>query len=176
MLLPELQRFFEENMKRRNIKGEIIEDGYAPRSAVIRARITAEEMDKVTVMMENYGYKTVSSFLRDLLFKKRLETHREIVNVTDKVLRDKMNNVIFQINKIGVNYNQVVALYQQQAKMFRPDGRPYLNTPELDRRFKQLMKMTDGLRDEVAVLITLFKTYLSAGDNTEEEQPNTNTL
>ena len=143
---------------------------------MIGVRFSDEEFSKIKAMMENYGYRTVSSFLRDLLFKKRLETHREVVTVTDKVLRDKMNNVIFQINKIGVNYNQVVALYQQQAKMFRPDGRPYLNTPELDRRFKQLMKMTDELRDEVAVLITLFKTYLSAGDNPEEEQPNTNTL
>lgn len=135
-----------------------------PRSRFVGIRFTEEEFEKIGVMMENYGYKSISQFVRDLLFKKQLQTHREVVVVTDKAFRDRMNNLIFQIRKLGVNYNQVVTVYQQQARMFKADGSPVLNTQALDRTMTRLMKITEDLRDEVSVVIELVKSYLPGRD------------
>ena len=78
-------------------------------------------------------------------------------------LRDRINILIYQVNEIGVNYNQVVTLYQKQAKQMRPDGTPYLNTRLLDEKVRLLMRSTEGLRDEFAVILDVIKrcTYLN---------------
>ena len=61
-------------MRKRTIKGEIIEDSEQPKTRIIRLRVTDEEYEKVKVMMEKNGYYTVSSLMRDLLFKRELYT------------------------------------------------------------------------------------------------------
>ena len=74
-----------------------------------------------------------------------------------------MNALIYQVNRIGVNYNQFVAAYQRQSRQTRPDGTPYLNTRLLDDRVTALMRCTEGLRDEFAVILDIVKQYI--GDN-----------
>ena len=81
--------------------------------------------------------------------------------VDDALLREKMNVLIYQVNKIGVNYNQFVATYQRQSRQVRPDGTPYLNTRLLNERVTALMRCTEGLRDEFAVLLDIVKRYIN---------------
>lgn len=130
-----------------------------PRNRTIKCRLTDEEFQKIHVIMENNGYFTVSSLIRDLLFKKSIVSKKIIVRVTDKVLRDKLNKFIYEANKIGVNYNQFVATYQRQAKMTAPDGRPYLNAKSIEEKVTALMRLTEEMRDEIAVIIDIFERY-----------------
>ena len=146
-------------MKRRTIKGDIIEDGIPQRKRRIYVRLTDEEFDKVHVLMEKNGYFTVSSLIRDLLFKKNIISKKVIVRVTDKILRDKLNEFIFQANKIGVNYNQFVATFQRQAKMTGRNGQPYLSGRNIEEKVTSLMRLTEEMRDEIAVIIDIFERY-----------------
>ena len=132
---------------------------YQTKKYTLRLRVDQEEMLRVKTLMENNGYPTVSSFLRDVIFRKKIVSRKEVVRITDKVVRDKMNQLIYQVNRIGVNYNQVVAVYQKQSQQTRPDGTPYLNTQTLDEKLTSLMRMTEALRDEIAVLLDIVKRY-----------------
>ena len=106
------------------------------------------------------GYNSFSCFLRELIMRKRLPYRQEIVHVSDKQLRDKINVLIYQVNKIGINYNQLVATWQKQSHQTRPDGSPYMNTRLVEARLTELMRMTEGLRDEFAVILDVIKKYI----------------
>ena len=126
----------------------------------IHARLTEEEYAHMKLQMTTHGYPSVSGYLRDLIMLKRLPPRRVVCRITDRELRDRINILIYQVNKIGVNYNQVVTLYQKQAKQMRPDGTPYLNTRLLDEKMRLLMRSTEGLRDEFAVILDVIKRYI----------------
>ena len=128
----------------------------------VQARLTHEQMERVKTLMNIAGYRSISNYLRDLLQQKRLPYRSDISRVTDRELRDQINRLIFQVNKIGVNYNQVAATYQKQAQRFRPDGTPYLNTSLSDQTMTELMRYTSELRDEFAVILHFIKKYLTA--------------
>lgn len=135
------------------------------RSFIIRFRVNQEEKDKIDLLMKNNGYRVVSIFMRDLLLKKQIVSRREVVKVTDRQLRNQMNDITYQIKRMGDNYNQIVARYNAQAKMFHPDGRPYLNTQAINSAIENLKDITEEVRDEVAVAIDLIKTYTSDCDD-----------
>lgn len=113
-------------------------------------------------LMENGDYPTVSCFLREVISRKRLPDRRTVSKVDDTVLRERMNRMVYEVNKIGVNYNQFVSTYQRQSKQTRPDGTPYVNTRMLDEKVTALMRSTEGLRDEFAVLLDIVKRYIDS--------------
>ncbi len=122
-------------------------------------RVDEEEMAKVKALMSLHGCPTVSCLLRNLLFKKRILTYRKVEKITDSDLHVKLNEMIYQFNKIGVNYNQVVATYQKQAKMFKGDGTPFLNTRSIEDKLSRLMTLTENMRDEFALILEIIKRY-----------------
>ena len=132
------------------------------RTIIVKVRLTEDEFSRMKALMELGGYPTVSSFLREVITKRRLPGRREKGPVDDAVLREKMNALIYQVNRIGVNYNQFVAAYQRQSRQTRPDGTPYLNTRLLDEKVTALMRSTEGLRDEFAVLLDIVKRYIQS--------------
>ena len=132
------------------------------RKCLVQVRLTREEMDRVKTLMDNGGYPTVSCFLRDVITRKKLPERRSVSVVDEGIIRERMNRMIYEVNKIGVNYNQVVSTYQRQSKQTRPDGTPYLNTRLLDEKVTALMRSTEGLRDEFAVLLDIVKRYIQS--------------
>lgn len=143
-------------MRRRTINGEVIEDGNLPRNRYKTVRFSDEELMKVQVLMEKNGYKSFSSFVRDLLFKKRIVSKREVVNVTDTIIRDKLNEMIYQVGKIGSNYNQHVATFQRIVKSLASSGNVSGGIRVAEEKTERLMHLTEKLRDEVAVMIDIF--------------------
>ena len=132
------------------------------RNCLVQVRLTRDEMDRVRTLMDDAGYPTVSCFLRDLITHRRLPEKRSASVVDAALLRERMNSLVYQVNKIGVNYNQFVATYQRQSKQVRADGTPYLNTRLLDERVTDLMRCTEGLRDEFAVMLHIVKRYINS--------------
>ena len=128
----------------------------------MQVRLTRDEMDRVRTLMEDGGYPTVSCFLREVITRKRLPERRNVAIVDDGVLRERMNRMVYEMNKIGVNYNQVVSTYQRQSRQTRPDGTPYLNTRLMDEKVTSLMRSTEALRDEFAVLLDIVKRYIQS--------------
>ncbi|MBR1435295.1 MAG: hypothetical protein IJ584_09305 [Bacteroidales bacterium] len=132
------------------------------RNCLVQVRLTRDEMDRVRTLMEDGGYPTVSCFLREVITRKRLPERRNVAIVDDGVLRERMNRMVYEMNKIGVNYNQVVSTYQRQSRQTRPDGTPYLNTRLMDEKVTSLMRSTEALRDEFAVLLDIVKRYIQS--------------
>ena len=139
------------------------------RNYYVHARLDQEEYSRFRTLMEIGGYTSISCFLRDLILQKRLPYRQEIEHVSPRQLSDKINVLIYQVNKIGINYNQVVAAWQKQSRQTRPDGSPYMNTHAVEARLTELMRMTEGLRDEFAVILDVIKKYIG-------ESPNTTTI
>ena len=135
------------------------------RTRTVKVRLTEEEFSRMLSIMETGGYPTVSCFLREIITKKRLPGRRDVTAVDDVLLREKMNALIYQVNRIGVNYNQFVATYQRQSKQVRPDGSSYVNTRMLDDKVTALMRCTEGLRDEFAVILDIIKRYINPNPN-----------
>ena len=139
------------------------------RTKIVKVRLTEDEFSRMKTLMENGDYPTVSCFLREVISRKRLPDRRTVSKVDDTVLRERMNRMVYEVNKIGVNYNQFVSTYQRQSKQTRPDGTPYVNTRMLDEKVTALMRSTEGLRDEFAVILDVIKKYIG-------ESPNTTTI
>lgn len=131
------------------------------RTCYVKVRFSPDEMMRVRTLMDNSGYRSVSSFFRDLVSKKRFSDHRQEPHIDDKVLREKMNYLIYQVNKIGVNYNQVVALWQKQSKQVRRDGSPWMNTRSVEGNLTELKRLTENLRDEFAVSLDYIRRYIA---------------
>ena len=130
------------------------------RTCYVQVRLSPDEMARMKALMEMGGYRLVSCFLRDILTQKRFPYRTENVRVTDRELRDRINALVYQVNRIGVNYNQVVASWQKQAQQVRPDGTPYLNTRSVETKLTELMRLTEGLRDEFAVILDVVRKYI----------------
>ncbi len=144
-------------------------DNKKNRTRTVKVRLTEEEYSRMLSIMETGGYPTVSCFLREIITKKRLPGRRDVSAVDDVLLREKMNALIYQVNRIGVNYNQFVATYQRQSKQVRPDGSPYVNTRMLDDKVTALMRCTEGLRDEFAVILDIIKRYINPNPNSSTQ-------
>lgn len=143
-------------MRRRVINGEVIEDGRRPRNRRLTVRFSDEDIDKIRAIMEKQGYRSFSSLVRDLLFKKRIVSRKEVVVVTDDVIRDKLNEMIYQVNRIGNNYNQHVATFQRIVMSLASDGNVSAGIRVAEEKTERLMRLTESLRDEVAVMIDIF--------------------
>jgi hypothetical protein len=68
----------------------------------IKVRVTEEEKNQI----ENICYKNnikISEFIRDAVFKRDQET----IRILSKKEKEILQNLIYEINKIGVNINQI---------------------------------------------------------------------
>lgn len=130
------------------------------RDIQVYSRLNDAEYAKLKLQMDLHGYICVSCYLRDLITKQKIQGHRAVVDVGDKVLAEKLNLMVYQVNKIGVNYNQVVATWQKQASQTRRDGTPWMDTRSVELRLGELQRMTEGLRDEFAVILDVVRKYI----------------
>lgn len=138
------------------------------RTRNVNVRFSPNEMIRVRALMEQGGYLSLSGFIRDLALRKRFPDHRKEDVINDKKLLEKMNYLVYQVNKIGVNYNQVVAIWQKQSKLVKADGTPWMNTRSVEQRLEKLMSYTEGLRDEIAVILDVFNRYMGNGPATNQ--------
>ena len=136
------------------------------RTRTVKVRLTEDEYARMLLLMETGGYPTVSCFLRDAITRRNLPVRRTVRTVDDGVLRERMNRLVYEVNRIGVNYNQVVATYQRLSRQVRPDGTPYLNTRLLDGKVAALMRSTEGLRDEFAAMLDIVRRYIQPNSST----------
>ncbi len=123
--------------------------------------MTYDEHARFMLQKRIHGFRTKSNYLRHLIMGQRIPAHRtEVPMVTNKILRERFHTFIYEVNKIGVNYNQVVAIWQKQAGRVRKDGTPWLNTRDIEGYLVKLIKCTEGLRDEFALIYDVIKKYL----------------
>jgi len=69
-------------------------------------RVTEQEEIQIRRDMANADYLSMSKYFRDMILKRRINTER--VPVSDRTIRNQINDLSAKIERIGVNYNQAV--------------------------------------------------------------------
>lgn len=126
----------------------------------VKIRLTEDEFSRVMALKESGGFPTVSSYLRAAITRKKMTPKLWKKGVDDAEFRKKINRLVYEVNKVGVNYNQVVATVQKQSRQTRSDGTPYLTARGIEGAMLELRRHTEALRDEFAVFLSFFRDYL----------------
>lgn len=69
-------------------------------------RVTEKEDIQIRRDMANADYLSMSKYFRHMILKQKITVKK--VTVTDRTIRNQINNLSAQIERIGVNYNQAV--------------------------------------------------------------------
>lgn len=97
-----------------------------PRIHKIQVRLTGAEMDELKGRMKEADYLSVSKYVRDAVFRRRMPVRRREA-WSGGGLAAAVEGMTGQIRRIGVNYNQVVARYGRSLGMTRKDGSPVIS-------------------------------------------------
>ena len=114
-------------------------------------RFTEEESERIKTDMKNLNFLSFSKYTRSLLLKKKVTIQRE--TITDRSIRNQINEISGKIGKIGVNYNQVVKLLQSMSNTTKKDGRPVINTKIVASQMDQIVKLTKEIKKQQERLI-----------------------
>jgi len=125
-----------------------------PRSVRYTIRLTEQEDVDLHLKMANLDYLSVAKYFRDKALDRQIQVHKNIV-LTDRNLRNQINNVSATISKIGVDYNQATKKFNTLAKMTRPDGSPVINVRAANYYLTSLQKMTRALKKSMDTLIEI---------------------
>ena len=69
-------------------------------------RVTEEEEIQIRRDMANADYLSMSKYFRDMILKRKITLEK--VTMTDRTMRNQINDLSAKIERIGVNYNQAV--------------------------------------------------------------------
>lgn len=126
----------------------------------VRIRLTPDEYARVRTLMEKGGYPTVSGYLRSVITTRRMPSRMWTSGIGPQEFKDTFNRLVYEVNKVGVNYNQVVASVQRLTRQAATGGGPSPELRRLEGSMGELMHLTSTIRDEFALIHALFKEYL----------------
>lgn len=112
-------------------------------SRKISVRLTEKEYETLRMKMELSGYRSMSIFIRDVLFSIRLQ--RRNYSKTDPNLVRQVAMLRSEIRQIGVNYNQRVKTLNTLAKLRDKKGNLIVNARDIDRDMLEMKKMMEGM-------------------------------
>lgn len=95
--------------------------------------------------MEQYGYLSVSKYVRERLLKKRVQIKEELV--TDRDVKNQINKLATEISRIGANYNKFVRKYLSTCKAVRPDGSTAITTRSTNYYVNKLRDDTVDIKE-----------------------------
>lgn len=112
-------------------------------SRKISVRLTEKEYETLRMKMELSGYRSMSIFIRDVLFSIRLQ--RRNYSKIDPNLVRQVAMLRSEIRQIGVNYNQRVKTLNTLAKLRDKKGNLIVNARDIDRDMLEMKKMMEGM-------------------------------
>jgi hypothetical protein len=108
-------------------------------------RLTPEEEEQVRSDMAAFDYLSMSKYVRTLLLRKYIPVQK--VTMTDRSIRNQINDISLKISRIGTNYNQVVKRYNQSCSEKKKNGDPVINTKATMFYIAKLYDMMREVRD-----------------------------
>ena len=115
------------------------------RSHNINVRLTKSEYDKIISEMEQYGYLSVSKYVRERLLKKRVKIMEQLV--TDRDIKNQINKLTTEISRIGSNYNKFLRKYLSTCNAVRPDGSTAITTRSTNYYVNRLRDETVDIKE-----------------------------
>jgi len=125
-----------------------------PRCVRYTVRLTEQEDVELHRMMANLDYLSVAKYFRERALDRQTDIRRNIV-LTDRNLRNQINNLASDVAKIGVDYNQATKKFNSLVKMKRSDGSPVLNERAANYYLTRLQKMTLAIKDRLDKIIEI---------------------
>lgn len=124
------------------------------RSRYVGLRFTEKEYAVLKAQMASNDYLSISRYIRAKVLDQKLDIRRN-VTLTDRNLRNQINYITAQVERIGVDYNQATKKFNSLAKLTRSDGSPVLNARAANYYLKKLYHLTTDLKNHVDRLIAM---------------------
>lgn len=125
-----------------------------PRRHRITVRFTDKEYLQLKAQMANDDYLSTSKYIRVKTLDGHFRIRKKIV-LTDRNLRNQINNLTAKIERIGVDYNQATKRFNTLSKAKRLDGTPVINARAANYYLKKLYALTKDLKEEVDHLVDM---------------------
>lgn len=125
-----------------------------PRRHRITVRFTDKEYVQLKAQMANDDYLSTSKYIRAKTLDEHFRIRKKIV-LTDRNLRNQINNLTAKIERIGVDYNQATKRFNTLSKAKRLDGTPVINARAANYYLKKLFALTKDLKEEVDNLVDM---------------------
>ena len=77
-----------------------------PRRLFIKCRVTEKEREDLHTLMSKTGHRSEEDFIRDAVFRVKPIVIRT-ASPTDQEIWEQMVTLIKEVNRIGINYNQI---------------------------------------------------------------------
>jgi predicted DNA binding CopG/RHH family protein len=113
------------------------------RDKTIFVRVTEDELERLTSDMRSQDYLCMSVYLRDVLLRRKVTVQK--YHITDRSIRNQINDISAKISKIGTNYNQLVKKVNELAVSKRKNGDPVINSKFLSYYLDKLQTATTQL-------------------------------
>ena len=125
-----------------------------PRNRYVPVRFTEKEYAQLKAQMANDDYLSASKYIRAKTLDEHFRVRKKIV-LTDRNLRNQINNLTSKIERIGVDYNQATKRFNTLSKARRLDGTPVINARAANYYLKRLYALTKDLKEEVDALVDI---------------------
>ena len=97
-------------------------------------------------LMNEAGYKSMSKFIRYKVFRGKERTVR--IKLHDENVITVLKALIMEVNKVGVNYNQLVRKYNAQ-KPYSPDDYRYKLMHDLQELTKKMLRTLSEVKEGI---------------------------
>ena len=125
-----------------------------PRKRFVGLRFTEGEFEQIESQMRKADYISISKFIRDRALNKQIKVRKNII-LTDRNLRNMINDISARIAKIGVDYNQATRQLNSLSKKQRADGSPVINARAANYYLNKVALMTKELKEQMDLVITI---------------------
>lgn len=125
-----------------------------PRKRFVGLRFTEGEFEQIESQMKKADYISISKFIRDRALNKQIKVRKNII-LTDRNLRNMINDITTRIAKIGVDYNQATKQLNALSKKQRADGSPVINARAANYYLNKVAVMTKELKEQMELVINI---------------------
>ena len=125
-----------------------------PRKRFVGLRFTEGEFEQIESQMKKADYISISKFIRDRALNKQIKVRKNII-LTDRNLRNMINDISTRIAKIGVDYNQATKQLNALSKKTRADGSPVINARAANYYLAKVATMTKELKEQMDLVINI---------------------
>ncbi len=125
-----------------------------PRKRFVGLRFTEGEFEQIESQMKKADYISISKFIRDRALNKQIKVRKNII-LTDRNLRNMINDITTRIAKIGVDYNQATKQLNALSKKQRADGSPVINARAANYYLNKVALMTKELKEQMELVINI---------------------
>lgn len=116
------------------------------KTKILTLRMTEAEFVEFKYILNEAGYKSMLKFIRHKVFKSKEKIVR--TKLHDENVITVLKALIMEVNKVGVNYNQLVRKFTAQ-KPYGPDDYRYKLMHDLQELTKKMLRTLTEVKEGI---------------------------